>query len=178
MNRGVAFRFIPELVHDLAHVSELSRNPTLMYLESAMSTIHMAASVFETVEERKNTIRKKETEHAFLEEYVRLTDIKVKDFRNEELRRLDVAFEEVKTKVKDGLFRDEIVRGFVPLLQARLSKVLDAFRDVNLDSNYAEQSRIDELTRKALRDYKNLVSIQVENGNANDKEKDNAQWEE
>lgn len=84
----------------------------------------------------------------------------------------------MKTKVKDGLFRDEIVRGFVPLLQARLSKVLDAFRDVNLDSNYAEQSRIDELTRKALRDYKNLVSIQVENGNANDKEKDNAQWEE
>jgi hypothetical protein len=72
----------------------------------------------------------------------------------------------VRAKVQDGLFRDEMVRDFVALLQERLFKVREFFIDAQLDSDYAEQSRIDELTRKALRDYSSLITIYMEEGNA------------
>lgn len=166
MSRGVAFRFIPELVHDIARVHELSRNPMLMYLESAMGTMHMAASVFETVEEHINTKRKMEAEQVIRKTYGQLADIKAKNFRDEELRKIDADYEAVRAKVQDGLFRDEMVRDFVALLQERLFKVREFFIDAQLDSDYAEQSRIDELTRKALRDYSSLITIYMEEGNA------------
>lgn len=170
MKRGAAFRFIPELVGDFAHVSELSRNPILMYAESAMSTMHMAASVFESIEEHINTKRKKETEEAIRKRYGQLLDIRARNFREEELSRLDADFEMVREKVRDGLFRDEVVRDFLSLLQARLAKVLEAFSDYGMDPDDAEQSRIDELTRKALHDYKKLLSAIIEEGSRDDKE--------
>lgn len=168
MNRRAAFRFIPELVLDFARVSELSRNPMLMYLESAMSTIHMAASVYEAVEEHMNTKRKEDAEQAIRRKYGRLADTRDSYYRDEELRKLDADFESVKAKVRDGLFRDEAVRSFVALLQTELSRVLEVFSNVETDSDFGEQSRIDELTRKALRDYKILLAVYIEEGSRND----------
>ena len=64
MRQEAAFRFIPELIGDITHTMELSGNPKLLYVEAAVNTLHMAADVFGSVEEHKNTKRKKETKQA------------------------------------------------------------------------------------------------------------------
>ena len=46
---------------------ELSGNPKLLYVEAAVNTLHMAADVFESVEEHKNTKRKNETKRVLQE---------------------------------------------------------------------------------------------------------------
>ena len=170
MSRRAAFRFIPELVQDFVYVRELSGNPTLMYIESAMNTLHMATSVFAAIEEHINTKRKEEAEQEIRKRYGHLADIRAENYRDEELQRLDIDFETVRAKVQEGLFRDEVVRDFVSLLQTRLFKVIETFSSTQMDTDFAEQSRIDELTRKALRDYRSLIAIYIEEG-GNDSKK-------
>ena len=165
MRQGAAFRFIPELVGDATHVMELSGNPNLLYIEAAIGTLHMAVDVFEAVEEHINTKRKKESEQVIQKRYRELADIRTKNYREEELRAIDITFEDVKAEIRDGHFRDDAVRGFIDSLKFELHKVLDIFSRIQMDPDYPDRAKIEELTRKSLRDYNKLLSIYIEEGN-------------
>lgn len=165
MRQGAAFRFIPELIGDATHVMEMSENPKLLYIEAAIGTLHMAADVFEAVEEHINTKRKNEAEQIIRKRYRELADIRTKNYREEELRTLDITFEKVKTKIRDGHFRDNAVRGFINSLKNELHKVLDIFSGIQIDPDYPDRAKIEELTRKSLRDYNKLLTIYIEEEN-------------
>ena len=162
MRQEAAFRFIPELIGDITHTMELSGNPKLLYVEAAVNTLHMAADVFEPVEEHKNTKRKKETKQALQEKYSELEKARTDHYIQEAVRNIDNTYERLKIKVRDGQFRDKEVRKFINCLKEELHKVIDIFNDMQIDPDYPNRSKVEEVTRKSLRDYKKLLTFFIE----------------
>ena len=123
MRKGAAFRFIPELLGDFEHVMELSGNPKLLYVDTAVNTLHAASDVFQTFEEYGNTKRKKETLETIKKKYKDLEGVRLKNYQDEEIRRIDIEYEKVKNKIRDGQFRDKEVRSFIQSLEKDLKKI-------------------------------------------------------
>ena len=113
MGQNEAFRFIPELIGDIAHVMELSENPTQLYIEVAVNTLHMAADLFESVEEHKNTKRKKEAKQSLQEKYSELERVRTDHYIQEAVRNIDNIYERLKIRVRDGQISDTEVRKFI-----------------------------------------------------------------
>lgn len=162
MRQEAAFRFIPELIGDITHTLELSGNPKLLYVEAAVNTLHMAADVFESVEEHINTKRKKETKQTIQEKYSELKKTRTDHYVQEAVRNIDNTYERLKMKVCDGQFRDTEVRKFINCLKEELHKVIDIFNDMQIDPDYPDREKVEEVTRKSLRDYKKLLTIFIE----------------
>lgn len=162
MRKEKAFQFIPELIGDVARTMELSGNPTELYVEAAVNTLHMAADVFESVEEHINTKRKKETKQALQEKYSELERTRTNHYIQEAVRNIDNTYERLKMKVRDGQFRDMEVGKFIGCLKEELHKVIDIFNDMQIDPDYPDRSKVEEVTRKSLRDYKKLLIIFIE----------------
>lgn len=167
MSKDAAFRFVPELIGDYAHVMELSNNPKLLYVETAVKSLHMAADVFMAVEEHKNTKLKLNTKQVLQEKYEELERIRLDNYETEAVRRLDVLYEAVKSKLQKGQFRDTEVIGFIQYLQKDLRKVIDIFKSIQVDPDYPEKPRIEEITRRTLRDYNKLITIFFEEEETN-----------
>jgi len=157
-----AFRFIPELIGDIAHTMELSGNSKLLYVEAAVNTLHMAADVFESVEEHVNTKRKKEIKQALQEKYSELEKARTDHYIQEAVCNIDNTYERLKIRVRDGQFRDMEVRKFINCLKEELHKVIDIFNDVQINPDYPDREKVEEVTRKSLRDYKKLLTIFIE----------------
>lgn len=162
MRQEAAFRFITELIGDITHTMELSGNPQLLYVEAAVNTLHMAADVFESVEEHINTKRKKETKQALQEKYRELEKVRTDHYIQEAVHIIDNTYERLKTRVRDGQFRDTEVRKFINCLKEELHKVIDIFNDMQIDPDYPDREKVEEVTRKSLRDYKKLLTIFIE----------------
>ena len=162
MRKGAAFRFISELLGDFEHVMELSGNPKLLYVDTAVNTLHAAADVFQTFEEYGNTKRKKETLEAIKKKYTDLEGLRLKNYQDEEIRRLDKAYERIKNKIRDGQFRDREVRSFIQSLEKDLKKALGIFQEIQADPDYPERAQVEEITRRTIRDYQKLLTIYIE----------------
>ena len=162
MRREAAFIFIPELIGDIAYTMEMSENPKLLYVEAAVKTLHMAADVFESIEEHISTKRKKETKQALQEKYSELEKVRTDHYIQEAVLKIDNTYERLKEKVRDGQFRDAEVRKFINCLNAELHKVIDIFNKMQVDPDYPDRSMVEEVTRKSLRDYNKLLTIFIE----------------
>ena len=162
MRQKAAFKFIPELIGDIAHTMELSENPKLLYVEAAVNTLHMAADVFESIEEHKNTKRIRETKQALLEKYSDLERTRKDNYIQESVRNIDNEYERLKIWVSDGQFRDAEVRKFITCLREDRHKAIDIFNDMQIDPDYPDRSKVEEVTRKSLRDYNRLLTVLIE----------------
>ena len=162
MRREAAFKFIPELIGDIAHTMELSGNPKQLYVEAAVNTLHMAADVFEAIEEHKNTKQTRNTKHVLQEKYSNLEKSRKEHYIQAAVRNIDNEYERLKIKVRDGQFRDTEVRRFINCLKKELHKAIDIFNNMQIDPNYPDRSKVEEVTRKSLRDYKRLLDIFIE----------------
>lgn len=162
MRQTRAFQFIPELIGDFAHTMELSSNPKLLYVEVAISTLHMAADVFQTIEEHINTKSKKETEQAILDMYSGLGKKRTENYVQEAVRQIDVAYEYIRIKVRNGQFRDKEVRNFISCLKEELYKVIEIFSEMQMKPDFPNRGKVEEVTRKTLRDYNKLLNIFIE----------------
>lgn len=162
MRQEAAFKFIPELIGDIAHTMELSGNPELLYVEDAVNTLHMAADVFELVEEHINTKRKKETKQILQEKYSELEKARTDHYIHGAVRNIDNTYECLKIKVRDGQFRDTEVRKFISCLKKELHKVIDIFNNMQIDPDYPDLSKVEEVIRKSLWAYKKLLTIFIE----------------
>ena len=162
MRREAAFKFIPELIGDIAHTMELSGNPKLLYVEAAINTLHMAANVFELVEEHVNTKQKNEIRKILQEKYSEMEKVRTDHYIQEAVRNIDITYERLKIQVKDGQFRNIEVRKFIKSLKDELHKVIDIFNVVQTDPDYPDRDKVEEVTRRTLRDYKKLLTIFIE----------------
>ena len=162
MRQEAAFRFIPELIGDITHTMELSGNPKMLYVEAAVNTLHMAADVFGAVEEHINTKRKKETKQLLQEKYIAMEKTRTDHYIQEAILNIDNTYERLKMKVRDGQFRDTEVRKFIGCLKEELHKVIDIFNDMQIDPDYQDREKVEEVTRKSLRDYNKLLTIFIE----------------
>lgn len=162
MRREAAFKFIPELIGDIAHTMELSGNPKLLYVEAAINTLHMAADVFESVEEHVNTKQKNEIRKALQEKYSEMERVRTDHYIQEAVRNIDITYERLKIQVKDGQFRNAEVRIFIECLKDELHKVIDIFNIVQANPDYPDRDKVEEVTRRTLRDYKKLLTIFIE----------------
>lgn len=162
MRKGAAFRFIPELLGDFEHVMELSGNPKLLYVDSALNTMHAASDVFQTFEEYGNTKRKIETLEAIKKKYKDLEGIRLKNYQDEEIHRLDIAYEKVKNKIQNGQFGDKEVRSFIQSLEKDLKKAVGLFQEIQADPDYPERAQVEEIARKTIRDYQKILRIYIE----------------
>ncbi len=159
MRGEAAFRFIPELIGDIGRTMELSNNPKLLYIESALNTLHMAADVFTTIEEHRKTRRKKDAKQIIQEEYSKLEQARTDNYIQEAVRKIEIYYERVKLKVRDGKFRDREVRKFITSLKNDLYKAIEVFNEVQIEPDYPNREAVEEVTRKALRDYKKILTI-------------------
>ena len=162
MKREIAFRFIPELIGDIAHTIELSGNPKMLYVESAINTLHMAADVLQSVEEHINTKQKNEIKKALQEKYSEMERVRTDHYIQEAVRNIDITYEQIKIQVKNGQFRNVEVRNFIKCLKEELHKVIDIFNDIQVDPDYPNRDNIEEITRRTLQDYKNLLTVFIE----------------
>ena len=162
MRKEKAFQFIPELIGDIARTMELSGNPAELYVETAVNTLKMAAAVFESVEEHKNTKRKIETKLALQEKYSEMDKARTDNYLQEAVRNIDNTYECLKMKIHDGQFRDTEVRRFINCLKEKLHKVIGIFNDMQIDPDYPDCSKVEEVTRKSLREYNKLLLIFIE----------------
>ena len=159
MRKEAAFNFIPELIGDLSYVMELSGNPTAMYVEAAIGTLHMAVDVFAAFEEYGNTKRKKATKQAIQKKYDDLKNVTTLNYQTEELRRLDIEYEKVKSKIHNGKYQDREVREFIKYLQTDLQKVCAIFQNTQIDPDYPERTKVEEVARRTLRANRNVLRI-------------------
>ena len=162
MRREAAFKFIPELIGDIAHTMELSGNPKLLYVEAAINTLHMAANVFELVEEHVNTKQKNEIRKILQEKYNEMEKVRTDHYIQEAVRNIDITYERLKIQVKDGQFRNIEVRKFIKSLKDELHKVIDIFNVVQTDPDYPDRDKVEEVTRRTLRENKKLLTIFIE----------------
>ena len=162
MRREAAFKFIPELIGDIAHTMELSGNPKMLYVEAAINTLHMAADVLGSVEEHINTKQKNEIKQALQEKYSEMERERTDHYIQEAVRDIDITYERLKIQVKDGQFRNVEVRKFIKCLKEELHKVIDIFNVVQTDPDYPDRDKVEEVTRRTLRDYKKLLTIFIE----------------
>ncbi len=162
MRQETAFRFIPELIGDIAHTMELSGNPRLLYVEVAVNTLHMAADVYKSVEAHINTKQKIKTKQILQEKYNELEKARKDHYIQEAVHNIENTYERLKIRIRDGHFRDTEVRKFITCLKEELHKVIDIFNDMQIDPNYPDRERVEEVTRKSLRDYKKLLTIFIE----------------
>ncbi|WP_026527807.1 hypothetical protein [Butyrivibrio sp. VCD2006] len=162
MRQEAAFNFIPELIGDFVHTMELSENPKLLYLEAAIRTLHMAADVYESVEEHNNTKKKDEKKRALQKEYSELEKNRTEHYVQEAARKIDITYERVKIKIHDGDFRDKEVRKFISCLSEELHKARDIFNDIQIDPDYPYRDEVEEVIRKTLRDYNKLLTVFIE----------------
>ncbi|MCQ2522036.1 MAG: hypothetical protein MJ105_06620 [Lachnospiraceae bacterium] len=164
MRKEKAFNFIPELVGDFSKVMKLTENPTMLYVESAVSTIKTAAAIFKTIKECENTRHMKETMQGIQGKYEETKDAHFANLEEEEIRKLDIEYEKVKMKLRDREFRDEVVMKFIGLLKKNLEKIINIKGNMPIDSEYVERDKIDEMFRRALRDYNRLVNKTIVGG--------------
>lgn len=162
MRKEAAFNFIPELIGDFSHVMELSVNPGLLYVEAAISTLHTAMDIFTAFETYENTKRKKEIKQELQHQYEDLGCVTTSNYQIEELQRLDIEFEKVKSQIRNGKFHDKVVRDFLKYLQKDFKRFLEAFQQTQIDPDYPEKTKVEEITRRALRDYNKLLYICIE----------------
>ena len=165
MRNGAAFNFIPELLGDASHILELSANPTRLYVESAIKTLHMASNVIQAFTEHLNTVDKARLKRVTIEKYNKLELVKLENSINEEVLRLDNEYESIKIKIRDGEFRDRAVREFIGYIGDELKKVLDILNEMDSESDFSEQSKVEEIMRRTLRDYNKIITIYVEEDN-------------
>ena len=161
MRGEAAFRFIPELIGDISRTRELSNNPKLLYIEAALNTLHMAADVFTAIEEYRNTRRKKDEKQIIQEEYSKLEQARTDNYMQEAVRKIDNYYERVKLKVRAGKFRDGEVRKFITSLKNDLYKAIEIFNEVQVEPDYPNREVVEEVTRKALRDYNKILTILI-----------------
>jgi len=162
VRKGNAFHFIPELIGDYVHVMEISRDPNRLYIETAVNTLHMAASVFEAFEEHSITQRKREAAWALQEEYEKLKEERYEHYTEEMLRKIDLDYEKVKDRISKGQFRSKEVRKFIKCLQDELFKAVDIFNKIKMDSDYPDWAKVEEVMRRAWHDYNKLLTIYIE----------------
>lgn len=162
MRQGSAFIFIHELIGDIAHTMELSGNPKLLYVESAINTLHMAADVFESIEEHRNTKQKKETKQALQEKYSELERERTDHYIQEAVNNIDITYEQLKMQVRDGQFRSMEVRKFIKCLEEELYKTVDIFNDIQVDPDYPDRDKVGEIMRRTLRDHNRILTIFIE----------------
>ena len=161
MRQNDAFLFIPELIGDFAHVMELSGNPKQMYIETAIATLHAVTDVFTAFEEYANTKYKKQTEQTLHKHYSDLEKTRFSNYEEEAVRKLDVAYEKVRSKIQDGELLDMEARVFISSLQKELHKAIGIFKNMQIDPDYPDSSKVEEVTRRAMRVYKNLLTIYI-----------------
>ena len=82
----------------------------------------------------------------------------------------DKCYEKVKIKIRNGNFRDQEVRSFIKSLQDSLKRMLDIFQEIQADPDYPDRSRVEEITRRTLRDYQKLLTIYIEEENNDGKD--------
>ena len=162
VRQGIAFRFLPELVGDCAHLFAISKTQNRLFIETALETIHAAAGVYAAIIEHANTNRKKELGKIIHENYRYKEQLRIDNLEVEEVKKLDIEYAKVKERIAAGQFRDKEVRAFLDYLRRDLEKVLGFFRDMQHDPNYPEPWRIEEITRKTMRDYNRLLKISIE----------------
>ena len=80
----------------------------------------------------------------------------------EAILNIDNTYERLKMKVRDGQFRDTEVRKFIGCLKEELHKVIDIFNDMQIDPDYQDREKVEEVTRKSWRDYNKLLTIFIE----------------
>ena len=170
MKTDKAFHFIPELLGDYAHVMEISGNPNRLYVETAVSTLHMAASVFEAFEEHRITQQKRGAEEFLQEKYERLREERYENYIEETIRKIDADYERVKDKIGKGQIRSKEVRKFIKCLQDELLKAVDIFNDMKTDPDYPDVAKVEEVIRKSWHDYNKLLSIYIEEDEDNGEE--------
>ena len=162
MREGTAFHFIPELLGDINRVIELSGNPKRLYIEAAIGTLHSAASVFACVQDHINTKHKEEISQILNENYKDLDEKKNMNHIEEELCKIDIAYESVKLKIQNGQFRDVTVKQFINKIKDELHRVYGIFKIIQADSDYSDKSKIEEVARKTLRDYNKIITVCIE----------------
>ena len=167
MRQGAAFQFIQELIGDYTHVMEMSENPRLFCIETAIESLHAAADVFQAIEEHRNTQRKIETAHQLQDKYKELAHERLANYSKEEAKRIDVLYEKVKQQINSGRFRDAEVTKFISCLRDDLNKVVDIYTDIQGNPDYPDRFQVEERFRKTLRDYRKLITLFIEEDESN-----------
>ena len=167
MRDGPAFRFIPELVGDIAHVLEISSNPTQLYIESGLATIKTASKIFQAIQEHKNTEQIKENAQIVREKSSQTAELRITNLEEEKIYELDLKYKRIQSKIVNSQFRDRTVRIFLHDMSDILSSFLKQLESIKEDSNNLKQrEELEEIYRKALRDYNRILMMCIqEDGN-------------
>ena len=162
MRRDKAFRIIPALIGDFAHVKELSSNPTLLYIEAAVESLHAAVDVFMLFEEYSNSKYKKEIEKAIRNKYQELGKKRLDDYEKEAVQKIDLRYRELKLLISDGRYKDDRVSKYIISLRKELYRIIDIFPIIQGDPDYPDKSGLEEALRRVMRAYNKLLTLYIQ----------------
>ena len=162
MRHNTAFQFIPELIGDFGHVMKLSKNPKQLYIESAINTLHSAASVFSASREHNNTKQKRETAQKLRQMYDEMERARTDNYVAEALHKLDITYEAIRSRISDGQFGDKEVRDFIRCLKENLNRMISILNCIPIEEQSSDSGKIEEVTRRTLRDYNKLIKEFIE----------------
>lgn len=160
MRNGPAFNIVPQLVGDVVKVLTLSHNPSQLYVEASVETIHMACSLFELIRARKNT--------QALEKM--LSQVKIEYLKNlsiEKAKELELRYDQVRQLIEDKRFSDETVRSFISLLQKDIWQISESIKTLAIDPEDPQWDEVQEVFRRTLRDNNRLLKIYIEEDSTN-----------
>ena len=164
MRREAAFRFIPELLGDINHVMELSKNPKRLYVEVAVDSLHAGVKTITAFIEHSNTKHKKDTLKALQKQYEDLGQKSIDNYIEEAVRKIDIDYEQIKANIAKMQFRSSEIRAFIDCLSNELRRVIDILTVIQADPDYPDRADVEETLRKTMRTHQKLLTLHIEEG--------------
>ncbi|WP_026495876.1 hypothetical protein [Butyrivibrio sp. WCD3002] len=159
MRNKQAFVFIPELVGDFKHVIDLSQNPGILYVETAIKTLHMASSLYRAYVEHTITNQLEEEVKNLQERIDEIELQRIKDYESEILNLIDIDYQRIRAKLEERKFNDEQVIGFISCIKKELERLNSFLAKISDDDiNYNDLDLVEEMRRRSLRDYKRIIT--------------------
>lgn len=162
MRKRSAFWFVPELVGEAATVLNLTKSPIQLYIDTSLKVLRTATDVFSLYQNHKITKAMEQNRDEIVEMSIE-QDALLRDYiKEEQIREIEIQYLKVKQYLNESKQVDEVLEILTLLIEDNLRKVISISSLIRRDESFRKICEIDELYRRSLRSYKNIISLHCE----------------
>ena len=159
LKNRVAFRFVEELLGDVAHVAINSSSPNVLIFDDAVRTITTAAECYVAIIEHYNTKAKKATSDELRLKYEKLAQQKKQNLVEIEIEKIKLEYETNRGLISENQMKTKTVIRFSNQMLKNLNRMISDYEEIESETDFSKRDIVEENLRKALRDYNNIIRL-------------------
>ena len=159
MRKRRAFWLVPELVGEVSTIASLANSPVQLYIDTSLKVLQAAVDVYSLYQTHRNT--KDMGQHLFeIKETHEEQEQIIRDrLREEQIRDIEKRYNSIKDRITELEMADEAVDSLVMIIEDNLREVIGITSAMKRDDSFCAVCEVDELYRRALRSYNNIISL-------------------